>query len=86
MKITVHEPKKSEGNSPDWDPEMKPIKTLKKDQYFTLNPVEEPKESQVWVFDGYDREERKYYAYKFADVNHGRYFKGDKLVCTNIYF
>lgn len=73
-------------NSDGWDPEMTPIKDLKKDQYFTINPVEEPKESQVWVFDGYDRSERKYYAYKFADVNTGRYFKGDKLVCTNIYF
>lgn len=73
-------------NPPGWDPEMTPIKKLKKDQYFTLKPIESPKESQVWVFDEYDPSERKYYAYKFSDVNSGRYFPGDKEVCTNITF
>lgn len=69
-----------------WQPTMKKIRGLKKDEYFTLRPVEEPKESQVWVMDGYDRGERKWYAYKFADVNDGRYFSGDKEVCTGFTF
>lgn len=34
------------------------IKQLKRDQFFTLNPVEEPKESQVWVRGDYDRSTR----------------------------
>lgn len=29
--------------------EKKTIKDLKRGEYFTLNPIEEPQESQVWV-------------------------------------
>lgn len=36
------------------------IKQLNRDQFFTLNPVEEPKESQVWVRGDYDRSTKKY--------------------------
>ena len=36
------------------------IQELKKGDYFTLKPIAEPKESQVYVYDGYDRSERKY--------------------------
>lgn len=72
--------------SAPWEPTMKKIRELKKDEFFTLKPIEEPKESQVWVMDGYDRSERVYTAYKFSDVNSWRNFKGDKEVCTGFTF
>lgn len=62
------------------------LSSLKKGVYFTLKPIEEPKESQVFVRDDYDRSERKYTAYKFSDVCAFRSFKGDKLVYIDFYF
>lgn len=57
------------------------IRELKKGDYFTLKPCKtEPNESQIWVRDYYDRNEKKYYAYNYADVNRERCFKGDKIV------
>ena len=65
------------------------IKDMRKhdERFFTLKPCEDyPKESIVWVNDGYDSGERKYYCYKFSDVNHGRYFPGNKEVYTGFTF
>lgn len=57
------------------------IRELKKGDYFTLKPhKDEPNENQIWVRDYYDRTEKKYYAYNYADVNRERSFKGDKIV------
>ena len=85
LKDSESRQKKANEDAP-WQPTMKKIRDLKKDEYFTLRQFEEPKESQVWVMDGYDRAERKWYAYKFADVNDGRYFNGDKDACTGFTF
>ena len=71
---------------------MIPVKELKKfakygEIYFTLKHCEDnPKESIVWVLDEYDRSEKKYYCYKFSDVNHGKYIKGDQLVFVGFTF
>lgn len=68
---------------------MMAVKDMKKngEQFFTLKPCEdEPKESIVWVLDGYDRSERAYYCYKFSDVNHGKYIKGNKQVFVGFTF
>lgn len=62
------------------------IKQLKRDQFFTLNPVEEPKESQVWVRGDYDRSTKKYECSKFEDISHFREFNGDKVVYTDFIF
>ncbi|MBR4407755.1 MAG: hypothetical protein IKT27_05525 [Clostridia bacterium] len=69
-----------------WEPTVKKIKNLKKDEFFTLKPIEYPKESQVWVFDGYDRSDRTYCAIKFSDIGDSYCFKGDKEVYTGFTF
>lgn len=65
------------------------IKDMKKnkEQFFTLKQVDDdPKESVVWIVDEYDRSEKAYWCYKFSDVNHGRFFKGEKLVFVGFTF
>lgn len=62
------------------------ISQIKKDTFFTLKPVEEPKESQVYVRGDYNRSTKKYEAYKFEDINDFREFKGDKKVYIDFYF
>ena len=66
--------------------EAKKIRDLKKGEYFTLRPIEEPKESQVYIRDEYDHSERKYWAYKWYDVCYGRFFSGDKVVYVGFTF
>ena len=57
------------------------------EQFFTLKQVDDdPKESVVWIVDEYDRSEKAYWCYKFSDVNHGRFFKGEKLVFVGFTF
>ncbi len=62
------------------------IKELKKGEFFTLKPIAEPKESQVYVRGEYDRSEKKYECYKFNDMNAFRYYKGDKEIYTDFIF
>ena len=66
--------------------EAKMIRELAKGEYFTLNPVEEPNESQVYIRDEYDRSECKYWAYKWSNVNYGRFFSGNKVVYVGFTF
>lgn len=35
------------------------LKDIKKGEYFTLKPIAEPKESQVYIKEEYDRSEKK---------------------------
>lgn len=69
-----------------WEPTIVKIKDLKKGDFFTLKPIEYPKESQVWVMDFYDRHDREYCASKFSDISVGKGFKGDKEVYTGFTF
>ena len=65
------------------------IKDMKKnkEQFFTLKQVDDdPNENVVWIVDEYDRSEKAYWCYKFSDVNHGRFFKGDKQVFVGFTF
>ena len=63
------------------------LKQVKQGDYFTLTPHFQPKESQVWVMDGYDRSTRQYDAHKFTDVNHGlANGDGDRKVYVGFYF
>lgn len=64
----------------------KKLKNLKIGEYFTLNPVSNPKESQVYIRGEYDRYEQKYDCCKFSDICYSRLFKGDKKVYTNFIF
>lgn len=62
------------------------VKDLKKGDYFTLKPIAEPKESQVYVRDDYDRAEKKYTAYRFSDINSFRSLKPSTVVYTDFTF
>ena len=62
------------------------VRDLKKEEMFTLKPIEYPKESQVYVRGEYDRSTKKYICYKWSDVNSEKLLKGDKEVYTEFYF
>ena len=62
------------------------VKDLKKGEYFTKKPIEEPKESQVWVRGEYDRSEKKYEAFNFADVSRTILLKGSAEIYTDFTF
>ena len=64
----------------------KKIRNLKQGEYFTLRPISNPKESQVYIRGEYDRYEQKYECIKFSDMCYTRYFKGDKEVYTDFIF
>ena len=69
-----------------WVNKPVPLKSLKKGEYFTLKDIPEPKESQVWVKDDYDRIDKEWICYKFSDVNQSKGFKGTKMVYTDFIF
>ena len=62
------------------------LKDLKIGEYFTLKPIEEPTESQVYIRGEYDRTERKYVCGKFSDISYSRSLKGDTPVYTEFTF
>lgn len=62
------------------------LKDLKIDEYFTLKPIEEPKESQVYIRGEYDRAEKKYCCGKFSDISYSRLLDGNKEVFTDFTF
>ena len=62
------------------------IRQIKKGTFFTLKPIEKPKESQVYVRDEYNRSTKKYEAYKFEDVSDFCEFNGVKKVYIDFYF
>ena len=62
------------------------LKDLKKGEWFTLKPIAEPKESQVFIKSDYDRSERKYWATKWSDIGDGKYVSGDREVYTEFCF
>lgn len=65
---------------------QKTIRDIKRGEFFTLSNIANPKESQVWVRDEYDRSERKYVAHRWDDVNYCRSFRGDFAVYTEFIF
>jgi len=62
------------------------IKELKKGDWFTLKPIEYPKESQVYIREDYDRSDKKYCCTKWDNISAWRMFKGDKVVYTDFFF
>lgn len=62
------------------------LKDLKKGEYFTLKPIAEPKDSQVYIKDEYDRSEKKYLCGKFSDISASRLLKPDTTVYTDFIF
>lgn len=62
------------------------VRDLKKGEYFTLKPIENPTESQVYIRGEYDRSEKKYEATKFSDISASRYLKPTTKVYTEFTF
>lgn len=65
---------------------QKKLKELKKGEWFTLKPIDEPKESQVYIKGEYDRADKKYECGKWNDVYNTRWLKGDKTVYVDFIF
>lgn len=66
--------------------ERRRIKDLKKGEYFTLNPVEYPKENRVWIRGDYERSLKKYSVIKWCDMCHESFMKGDREVYVDFEF
>lgn len=66
--------------------ETKKIRDLKRGEYFTLKPIEEPKDTQIFIRCDYDGTARKYWGQRFSDCNDGRYFSGDRIVYVGFTF
>ena len=66
--------------------EQKQLKDLKKNEWFTLKPYEEPRASQVWIKGEYDRSEKKYEATNWDDMNRWRSLKGTTTVYVGFTF
>ena len=64
----------------------KTIKELKKNEWFILKEIEEPKASQVYIRGDYDRESKTYSCYKWNDVNEEKFYKGTKAVFVGFTF
>lgn len=62
------------------------LNQLKKGEWFTLKPIEYPKESQVYVRGDYERSEKKYSCSKWSDINAERFLKGTTVVYTEFIF
>ena len=62
------------------------VKELKRGEMFTLRPIEEPRESQVFIRGEYDRSERKYWCDRFSDISDGKFLSGTKEVYQDFVF
>jgi len=62
------------------------LKKLKKGDYFTIKPIDEPKESQVYIKGEYDKSSKTYSCMKFSDMNEERFYKGNKVIFTDFTF
>ena len=62
------------------------LKEIKIGEWFTLKPIEEPKENQVFIKGEYDRTEKKYDCGKFCDISYSRLMKGSTIVYTDFTF
>lgn len=66
--------------------EKKMIKDLKKGEFFTLKPIENPTEKQVWIRGDYDRSAKGYEATRFDDICECRVFGRGTKVYTEFTF
>lgn len=64
----------------------KKLRDLKKGEYFTRKPIEEPKDSQVLIKGDYDRAGKKYSCLHFDDVNYEVFIKASATVYTDFIF
>ena len=64
----------------------KKLKDLKQGEWFTRKPIEEPKESQVFIRRDYIRSDKKYSCERFSDMNSEIFLKGSTIVYTDFIF
>ena len=62
------------------------LKDVKLGEYFTLKPIAEPKENQVFIRGEYDRTDKRYECTRFDDISIARMLKGDTLVYIDFTF
>lgn len=62
------------------------LKELKIGEYFTLKPIENPTEKQVFIRGEYDRTEKKFECGRFDDISYTRYLNGKTEVYTDFTF
>ena len=62
------------------------LNDLKKGDYFTLKPITEPTEKQVFIRGDYNRTYKRYECTRFDDISNWRTLKGDTLVYTDFTF
>ena len=62
------------------------IKELKRGDFFTLRPIAEPTESQVWIRGNYDRSMRLFECTRFDDISEVRYMEGHRDVYIDFTF
>lgn len=64
------------------------LREVKPGDWFTLSPIEYPKENQVWIkeVNGYDRASRTFACQNWGNVNYERFFKPDRIVYLGFYF
>lgn len=62
------------------------LNNLKRGDFFTLKPYENPNEMQVYVKGAYDRSSKEYSCYKFGDINYERFFSPFRKVYIDFTF
>ena len=62
------------------------IKELKKGEFFTRKPIDNPKDSQVYVKGDYDRGTRSYICTRFNDICRSISLPADKQIYTDFVF
>ena len=62
------------------------VKQLKKGEFFTRRPIENPTEKQVFIRGEYDRAAKKYECARFDDISSAVYLSGDKEIFTDFTF
>lgn len=62
------------------------VKELKKGEFFTLKPIANPTDRQVYIRGDYDREQKKYDCGRYDDISYSRSLKGSTEVYTEFTF
>ena len=62
------------------------IRELKKGDFFTFRPIEEPKARHVYVRSHYDRNSKLFAYYNFSGVNCEQFTNGNRIVYTDFIF
>lgn len=66
--------------------DQKELRAVKSGEYFTLKPIDEPKENQAWIKGDYDRSTKTFGCSRFSDVNDERFFKASRIVYVGFTF